>query len=55
MARVYRRNQRNYEGQSLWEKGYFVSNVGQDEEVIRNYLRNREKEEERLEQLKQLK
>ncbi len=31
--------------------GYFVSTVGRDEEVIRNYIREQEKEDERLDQL----
>ena len=32
-------------------RGYFVSSVGRDEEMIRNYIREQEKEDERLEQL----
>jgi REP element-mobilizing transposase RayT len=31
--------------------GYVVSTVGRDKEVIRAYIRNQEKEDERLEQL----
>jgi putative transposase len=51
LARVYGDRKRNYAGQSFWARGYFVSTVGRDEEVIRNYIRNQEKEDERLEQL----
>ncbi len=36
----------------IWERGYFVSTVGRDEKVIREYIRNQEKEEQRVEQLK---
>jgi putative transposase len=36
----------------FWARGYFVSTVGQDEEVIRQYIRNQEREDERLEQMK---
>jgi REP element-mobilizing transposase RayT len=36
----------------FWARGYFVSTVGRDEEVIRKYIRDQEKEDERLEQLK---
>jgi len=36
LARVYGENQRNFVGQSFWARGYFVSTVGRDEEVIRN-------------------
>ena len=31
---------------------YFVSTVGRDERVIREYIRNQENEDERLDQLK---
>ena len=42
LARVYGENRRNFVGQSFWARGYFVSTVGRDEEVIRNYIRNQE-------------
>lgn len=51
LARVYGERKRNFVGQSFWARGYFVSTVGRDEEVIRNYIRHQEKEDERLEQL----
>ena len=51
LARVYGERKRNFAGQSFWARGYFVSTVGRDEEVIRNYIRHQEQEEERLEQL----
>ena len=35
----------------FWARGYYVSTVGADEEVIRNYIRNQEKEDEKLEAL----
>lgn len=38
-------------GQHFWARGYFVSTVGRDESVIREYIRNQEKEDERLDQL----
>jgi putative transposase len=41
LARVYRENRRNFVGQSFWARGYFVSTVGRDEEVVRSYIRNR--------------
>lgn len=52
IARVYGERRRNFVGQSFWARGYFVSTVGRDEEVIRKYIRDQEKEDERLEQLK---
>ena len=51
LARVYGENRRNFSGQCFWARGYFVSTVGRDEEVIRNYIRNQEQEDQRLEQM----
>jgi len=51
LARVYGEQRRNFVGQSFWACGYFVSTVGRDEEVIRNYIRNQEQEDQRLEQM----
>ena len=51
LARVYGERKRNFVGQHFWARGYFVSTVGRDEEVIRNYIRHQEQEDERLEQL----
>jgi len=51
LARVYGENRRNFVGRSFSARGYFVSTVGRDEEVIRNYIRNQEREDERLEQM----
>jgi putative transposase len=39
-------------GQHFWAKGYFVSTVGRDEKVIREYIRHQEKEDRRIEQMK---
>jgi putative transposase len=35
----------------FWARGYFVSTVGADEEVVRAYIQNQEKEDHRVEQL----
>ncbi len=51
IARNYFGRQRNYVGQHFWARGYFVSTVGRDEQVIREYIRNQEKEDRRLDQL----
>ena len=48
LARVYAERKRNFVGQHFWARGYFVSTVGRDEEVIRRYIRDQEKEDERL-------
>ena len=51
IARVYGGRRQNFTGQHFWARGYFVSTVGRDEAVIREYIRNQEKEDARLEQL----
>ena len=42
---------RNFVGQHFWASGFFVNTVGRDEDAIRAYIRNQEKEDQRLEQL----
>jgi putative transposase len=54
IARVYGERKRNFVGQHFWARGYFVSTVGRDERVIREYIRHQEGEDKRLEQLKLL-
>jgi REP-associated tyrosine transposase len=51
MARVYGERKRNFTGQHFWARGYFVSTGGRNEEAIREYIRQQEKEDARLEQL----
>jgi putative transposase len=51
VARVYGEKKRNFVGQHLWARGYFVSTVGRDEAVIRAYIRKQEGEDKRLDQL----
>jgi len=51
LARVYGEKKRNFVGQHFWARGYFVSTVGRDEAVIREYIRRQEAEDKRLEQL----
>jgi putative transposase len=48
LARVYGERKRSFIGLSFWARGYFVSTVGRDEEVIGAYIRNQEVEDERL-------
>ena len=51
IARTYLGQRKNYTGMHFWARGYFVSTVGADEEVIREYIRNQEREDKRLDQL----
>ena len=51
LARVYGEHRRNVVGQSFWARGYVVSRIGRDEEVIRRSIRNQEEEDQRLAQI----
>ena len=51
LARVYGERKRNFVGQHFWARGYFVSTVGRNEAVIREYIQKQEKEDARLDQL----
>ena len=52
IARQFKGRQRNYAGEAFWARGYFVSTVGLDEEIVREYIRNQEKQDEHRDQLK---
>lgn len=52
LARNYMGRRKNFVGQSFWARGYFVSTVGLDEALVREYIKNQEREDRRLEQLK---
>jgi len=52
IARKYGARQRNFTGENFWARGYFVSTVGLDENMVRAYIRNQEEEDERYDQLK---
>lgn len=54
LARVYGERKRSFVGQSFWARGYFVTTVGRDEEMIRAYIQNQEAEDRRLDQLQLL-
>ena len=51
-ARTYAGRRRNFVGQAFWARGYFVSTVGRDEQVIREYIHHQEQADRRVDQLK---
>ena len=51
VARNYLGRRRNFTGQQFWARGYHVSTVGRDEKTVREYIRNQEKEDRRIDQL----
>jgi putative transposase len=55
IARTFMERKRNFVSQHFWARGFFVSTVGRDEAVIREYIRNQEQEDKRGDQLNLLK
>ena len=51
VARHFLKRERNYAGQQMWARGFFVDTVGRDTEMIRKYIQEQELEDRRLEQL----
>ena len=51
LARVYGERKRSFVGQHFWARGFFVSTVGRDETSIREYIRNQEQGDMRLDQM----
>jgi putative transposase len=52
LARVYGERKQNFVGQHFWARGYFVSTVGRDEQLIREYIKHQEQEDQRLDQMR---
>jgi putative transposase len=50
IARTFLGRRKNYTGQHFWARGYYVSTVGRDEATIREYIRQQEVEDRRLDQ-----
>ena len=51
IAQNVERKLRNFLGHKFWARGYFVSTIGRDEEMIRAYIRNQEMADKQLDQL----
>ena len=52
IARNFMGRQRNFTGEHFWARGYYVSTVGIEEEVIRKYIQAQEEEDRRIDQLR---
>ena len=52
IARTFGGRQKNFTGEHVWARGYYVSTVGIDEEVIRQYIQHQDDEDRRLDQLR---
>ena len=51
IARNYGGRARNFVGEHFWARGFYVSTVGRDERVVREYIARQEEEDRRLDQL----
>lgn len=51
IARTFGGRKQSFTGQYFWAGGYFVSTVGRDENLIREYIKKQELEDRRLDQL----
>jgi putative transposase len=54
IVRTFRGRTRNFTDQNFGARDCFVSTVGRDEKVIRNYIRRQENSDYRVDQLKLL-
>ena len=45
------KRERNYAGQRIWARAFFVDTVGRNTETIRKYIAEQEMEDRRLDQL----
>jgi putative transposase len=50
IAQNVERKMRNFLGHKFWARGYFVTTVGRDEEMIRAYIKNQEMADQQLDQ-----
>ena len=50
IAQRYGNIRKNFVGQHFWARGYFVSTVGRDENIIRQYIQNQEATDKMLDQ-----
>ena len=54
IARNFSNSRRNFVGETFWARGFYVMSVGLDEDAVRSYIKNQEKEDQRIDQLKLL-
>ena len=53
IARNFTGYKMNFGGQKLWARGYYVSTVGREEQVIRDYIKNQEEEDRKEDNMQQ--
>jgi putative transposase len=51
IARQFMNREKNYTGCHFWARGYFVSTVGRNEEVVKKYIQEQDKRDRAADQL----
>jgi len=51
IARTYLGRRKNFTGQHFWARGYYVSTVGRNEAMIREYIKHQEVEDQKVDRL----
>ena len=51
IARQFGNKVRNFRGENFWARGFYVSTVGLDEDVVIDYIRNQEERDKYFEQM----
>jgi putative transposase len=51
IARNYAGKKKNFAGEQFWARGYFVSTVGKDEQMIKEYVRRQQAADAKADQL----
>jgi REP-associated tyrosine transposase len=52
IVREFFGRRKSFTGEEFWSRGYHVSTVGRNEEAIRRYIKEQEREDRRIDQLK---
>ena len=51
IARQFMNREKNFTGYPFWARGYFVTTVGRNEEVVRKYIQEQDKKDRAADQL----
>ena len=51
IARTYSGKRQNFVGQNFWARGYFISTIDRDEEVVTRYIKKQEEIDRKIDQL----
>jgi len=51
IVRTYAGKRHNFVGQSFWARGYFVSTVGWNKEIVKQYIKKQEEADRKIDQL----